>query len=476
MKKFYIILILFLIPFLLFAEGEKETQQVINSILPGLVNGETGTIDEISVDMAKLERLYRFVDQYFLYDIDKEKVYEAMAAALFESLEDPYTYYVAKEEKDDYVESALGTYAGLGIQFTKTRLEYKDPNDIKTNYCLIDTIFPGTPSEKAGLRTGDYITEIEGEPVDEMEATDCAQKMKGEPGTEVTITLLRGEKTFNMTIEREIVKVPTVKFTIIDKKYGYIQIAEFTDTTTEKVKDAVENFNSNNIDKIIIDLRNNGGGDITVALQIADFFINSKKLLTINYKEGTEEDKVFYATTDTIVPEDTECVVLVNSSSASSSEILTGALKDDDRAVIIGEKTFGKGCMQIVTPFAEGYISLTRARFLPPSMEPIHDIGITPDIEEPSLEMTDEEFEIYQKLFDEKYFSKYVDDNPDFTKENINAFSIPEEEEGEVRDQVLRLLIRNEYLSRLPSEERLIPDPEYDKVLQRAISYFETGK
>ena len=475
MKKFYIILILFLIPFSLFAEGEKETQAVINSILPGLVDSQTGTTDEISIDMAKLERLYRFVDQYFLYDIDKEKVYEAMAAALFESLDDPYTYYVAKEEKDDYVEAALGTYAGLGIQFTKTRLEYKDPNDIKTNYCLIDTIFPGTPSEKAGLRTGDYITEIEGEPVDDLEATDCAKKMKGEPGTEVTITILRGEKTFNMTIEREIVKVPTVKFTVIENKYGYIQIAEFTDTTSDKVKDAIENFNSNNIDKIIIDLRNNGGGDISVALQIADFFIDSKKLLTINYKEGTEEDKVFYATTDTIVPEDTECVVLVNSSSASSSEILTGALKDDERAVIIGEKTFGKGCMQIVTPFAEGYVSLTRARFLPPSMEPIHDVGISPDIEEPSLEMTDEEFEIYQNLFDEDFFSKYVDENPDFTKENINAFTIPEEI-GSVRDQVLRVLIRNEYLSRLPSEERLIPDPEYDKVLQRAVTYFETGK
>jgi len=473
MKKFYIVLILFLIPFFLFAEGEKETQQVLNSILPGLVSSENGKTDEISIDMAKLERLYRFVDQYYLYDIDKEKVYEAMASALFESLDDPYTYYVAKEEKDDYVESALGTYAGLGIQFTKTRLEYKDPNDIKTNYCLIDTIFPGTPGEKAGLRTGDYITAIEGEPVDEMEATECAQKMKGEPGTEVTITVLRGEKTFDMSIEREIVKIPTVNFTIIDNKYGYIQIAEFTDTTTTKVKDAIEDFNKNNVDKIIIDLRNNGGGDISVALQIADFFIDSKKLLTINYKEGTEADTVFYATKDTIVPEETECIVLVNSSSASSSEILTGALKDDNRAVIIGEKTFGKGCMQIVTPFAEGYISLTRARFLPPSMEPIHDVGISPDIEEPSLEMTDEEFEIYQNLFDQKVFSKYVDDNPEFTKENINAFTIPE---GEVREQVLRILIRNEYLSRLPSEERLIPDPEYDKVLQRAITYFETGK
>ena len=475
MKKFYIILILFLIPFCLFSEGEKETQQVINSILPGLVSSETGNTDEISIDLAKLERLYRFVDKYYLYDIDKEKVYEAMASALFESLDDPYTYYVAKEAKDDYVEAALGTYAGLGIQFTKTRLEYKDPDDIKTNYCLIDTIFPGTPSEKAGLRTGDYITEIEGEAVDDMEATACAQKMKGESGTEVTITVLRGEKTFNMTLEREIVKVPTVKFTVIDNKYGYIQIAEFTDTTTEKVKDAIDNFNKNNIDKIIIDLRNNGGGDISVALQIADFFIDSKKLLTINYKEGTEEDNIFYATAQTLVPKDTNCVVLVNSSSASSSEILTGALKDDDRAIIIGEKTFGKGCMQIVTPFAEGYISLTRARFLPPSMEPIHDVGIEPDIEELSLEMTDEEFEIYQKLFDEKLFSKYVDANPDFTKENIEAFKIPEEE-GTVRDQVLKVLIRNEYLSRLPSEERLIPDPEYDKVLKRAITYFETGK
>ena len=194
-----ILIVLALMVGTLFANGSPEDQRFFEELLRNNQStGYTSTTSKssttttgseiISRDMATLERLYQYVEKNYLYDIDYDAVYEAMATALFDALGDKYTYYVTAEESEDYEEEVSGTYGGLGIYFSKTYVDYQDIDDESTIYAIITQVFPNTPSSKAGLKAGDYIIEIGGESVVEMEATECAKKMKGEPGTIVDVS------------------------------------------------------------------------------------------------------------------------------------------------------------------------------------------------------------------------------------------------------------------------------------------------
>lgn len=479
MKKFIAsaLIALVILSFPLAAGGSSE--QVLSNSVPMQTqssgsllqssSSDTAQEDEISRDMSKLTRLYRFVDQNFYKDVDYNKAYEAMATALFESLEDKYSYYIAAEEKDDYVEQTLGTYGGIGLYFSKTYIQYQDEEDITTWYCLVDRVFPNTPCSRAGLRSGDLITAIDGTDVKDLEATDCAKLMKGEAGTKVQLTVKRSDQEFVLNLTRQIVDVPTVEYTTIDNgSIGYIQITQFTESTWQKMVEALIDFDDRKVKKIIIDLRSNGGGDINTALSIADSFISKGELLTINYKNSDPE--VYNARSQTLVDSDVKVALLTNGQTASSSEILTGAMKDNNRATIIGTKTYGKGIMQVVSPFDEGYISLTEASFVTASHNEIHGVGIEPDILVPELEMTDEEAESYTNVYNDGVIAAYVDAHPDFTDENIEAFKL-DPKYGEIRHEILRILVRYEYINRLPGDQQFLIDPNYDQCLKTAVDF-----
>lgn len=479
MKKFIAsaLIALAILSFPLAAGGSSE--QVLSNSVPMQTqssgsllqssSSDTAQEDEISRDMSKLTRLYRFVDQNFYKDVDYNKAYEAMATALFESLEDKYSYYIAAEEKDDYVEQTLGTYGGIGLYFSKTYIQYQDEEDITTWYCLVDRVFPNTPCSRAGLRSGDLITAIDGTDVKDLEATDCAKLMKGEAGTKVQLTVKRSDQEFVLNLTRQIVDVPTVEYTTIDNgSIGYIQITQFTESTWQKMVEALIDFDDRKVKKIIIDLRSNGGGDINTALSIADSFISKGELLTINYKNSDPE--VYNARSQTLVDSDVKVALLTNGQTASSSEILTGAMKDNNRATIIGTKTYGKGIMQVVSPFDQGYISLTEASFVTASHNEIHGVGIEPDILVPELEMTDEEAESYTNVYNDGVIADYVDAHPDFTDENIEAFKL-DPKYGEIRHEILRILVRYEYINRLPGDQQFLIDPNYDQCLKTAVDF-----
>lgn len=466
------LIVLVLMPLYSGSRGEQQVLQ--NSVVPaisGTANevSVSAPVDEIERDMAKLERLYRQVDKYFYQDVDYNKAYEAMATALFESLGDKYSYYVMAEDKDDYVEAALGTYAGLGLYFSKNYLNYQDPEDPTTLYCVVNRTFPNTPCSRAGLRSDDLIIKIDDVDVTPLEAQECSDMMRGEVGTKVKLTVLRRDQEFELTLTREYVNVPTVEYTLIDNDTtGYIQITEFTQDTWQKACEAIIHFDDLGLKKIIIDLRSNGGGDIDVTLSIADTFISEGELLCIQFKEGDPD--IYSARKQTLVDPDVKVAVLVNGDSASSSEILAGAMKDCHRATIIGTTTFGKGIMQIVTPFDEGYYSLTEASFTTASHNPIHGVGITPDIEVPELVLTEEETDAYVKVYNEGLIARYVDEHPDFTDANIEAFTIAPEY-GEIRHEILRILVRSEYINRLPGDQQFVIDPNYDQCLQVAVDF-----
>lgn len=461
---------------ILSAAGAPEVPQIISSSFgkpssSSSSSSRNGTkSDQIDEDMERIEYLYRYIDTYFYQDVDYQKAYEAMATALFESLGDKYSYYIVAEDKDDYVETALGKYGGLGLYFSKTYIQYQNEGDPTTLYCVIDRVFPNTPCSRAGLRSDDLIIAIDDTDVIPLEATECARMMKGDPGTTVKLTVRRGEQTFELVLTREMVNVPTVQYTTIeDGTIGFIEITEFTSSTWNAFVSAILEFTQADVKGIIIDLRSNGGGDISVALSIADSFIRKGDLLTVTYKGG--EKDVYTARTQTLVPSSVKVALLVNGSSASSSEILTGAMKDNGRAKIIGTQTYGKGIMQAVTSYGDGYISLTEASFTTSGREAIHGVGIEPDIEVPELVMTEEEAEAYTAIYNDRIIAKYVDEHPDFTDENIEAFAIDTEKYGEIRHEVLRVLVRYEYINRLPGDQQFIIDPDYDDCVRAAIEY-----
>ncbi len=484
MKKILVaIMVLALFVGALFANGTPEEQRIFFENLmrnsqqayspTGSGSNRTSTGSEIiSRDMATLERLYQYVEKNFLFDIDYDAVYEAMATALFDALGDKYSYYVKAEASDDYAEEVSGVYGGLGIYFSKTYVNYQDPDDEKTLYAVISQVFPNTPCARAGLRTDDMIIEIDGESVVELEANDCAKRMKGEPGSKVQLTVKRGDTTFKIDLVREVITVPTVEYEMIDGKTAYLRILEFSSNTYISISDALDDLASKGMQKLIIDLRDNPGGDVDATLAIADLFIKDSDLLYINYKDPSKNVK--YTATDKIsVSPDVEVAILINGGTASSAEIFSSAMRDSGRAKLFGTKTFGKGIMQIISSFGDGYISVTTASFTGPAGDTIHKEGVKPDVEVEAVTVLEEEMDAYTKLLESKAVTKYVDENPAFTDANMRKFADQNKDSG-LREEVLILLVRSEYLSRMNYDDRPLADIKYDVVCKTAYDYLQT--
>ena len=485
MKKLVtMLLVLVLFASIAYANGTPEEQRIFfeniinNSQGPksvaqnngGATKASTGS-EVISRDMATLERLYQYVEKNYLYDIDYDAVYEAMATALFNTLGDKYSYYVKAEKAEDYGDDVKGSYGGLGLYFSKSYVQYQDPEDERTLYAVISQAFPDTPCSRAGLMTGDLITEINGQSVVELEASDCAKLMKGNPGTTVSLTIKRGASVFTIDLVREIVTVPTVVYEMIDSDNAYLRILEFSRGTYRSISDALDKLSAKGMQKLIIDLRNNPGGDVDSALAIVDLFVSNTDLLYLSYKDPSKNIR-YSATSKITVSPDVDIAILTNGGTASAAEIFSAAMRDTGRAVLVGTKTFGKGVMQLVSSFGDGYISVTTASFSGPTGKPINKEGVLPDIEIADISIEEDEVQPYLDLMNSNAISTFVDNNPDFTDENLKKFAAQNSECG-LRQEVLLLLVRNEYLGRMNYDDRPLADIKYDVVCKTAYDYLQ---
>ena len=485
MKKLVtMLLVLVLFASIAYANGTPEEQRIFfeniinNSQKPnsvaqngsGATKASTGS-EVISRDMATLERLYQYVEKNYLYDIDYDAVYEAMATALFNTLGDKYSYYVKAEKAEDYGDDVKGSYGGLGLYFSKSYVQYQDPEDERTLYAVISQAFPDTPCSRAGLMTGDLITEINGQSVVELEASDCAKLMKGNPGTTVSLTIKRGASVFTIDLVREIVTVPTVVYEMIDSDNAYLRILEFSRGTYRSISDALDKLSAKGMQKLIIDLRNNPGGDVDSALAIVDLFVSNTDLLYLSYKDPSKNIR-YTATSKITVSPDVEIAILTNGGTASAAEIFSAAMRDTGRAVLVGTKTFGKGVMQLVSSFGDGYISVTTASFSGPTGKPINKEGVLPDIEIADISIEEDEVQPYLDLMNSNAISTFVDNNPAFTDENLKKFAAQNSECG-LRQEVLLLLVRNEYLGRMNYDDRPLADIKYDVVCKTAYDYLQ---
>lgn len=475
MKKPSIILLSLLLTIMpLFAGGSPE--QYIQALNDAGLVGEKKETDAITTDMATIESLYRYVDSSYYEDVDKKAVKENLAKALLDSLGDKYSFYIPADEANDYNEEVTGSYGGIGIYLSKPNPNGIDKDDPKTYMITIESVMPNTPAQRSGLRSHDLVSAINGERVDNMTSSEASKLLRGEAGSDVTITVQRNSQEFEVTLTREKIDKKVLEWTMLGNNIGYVAINSYSSTISDQLLKALRELKSQGMKALIIDERYNGGGNVDECMKCANMFLPSgKTIVSLQQKKGTQGNEKYTATGNQQINGDIPIVILVNGGSASSSEIFAAALHDNGRATLIGSKTFGKGIFQVVFPFDDGYVQLTTGHYYTPNGICIHGTGIEPDIEAKDIDFSEEELPLYEKMLKDKTIPTFVDEHKDFTEENIQAF-VEQQKDSGIRPEVLRLLARTEYVARMDYDDQPITDPAYDVALKRAITYLETGK
>ncbi len=456
-------------PHLLFAQQQREdTQQYIN----------------------RLQYAFDFILNNYVDQVPAEDLYEGAMKGLFESLEDPYSYYLTASDMEDISDTTTGKFGGVGLYISRPinarqengEGEGDDENSLnarpageRSKYIKVVAPIEDTPAYRAGIHAGDYIMKVEDESTAELTVDEVVDRLRGNPGSDVTVTILRGKDiTFDVTITRAVIEVPTVKYEMIDDETGYLRIIQFTPYTDDRVKEALNDFEEQGYESLIIDVRGNPGGLLAAVTDTVDLFFPSGVIVSTKSRIP-QENEVFRADSSTLVPTDLPVAVLIDEGSASASEILAGAFKDTERGTLIGRTSFGKGSVQKIIPFGQSGFKLTISRYYTPSDTNIDKVGIKPDVVVKDEELTDEDNDSLKRLFENTYIKNFVDEHPDASEAEKRRFisRLQEEENISLETRVLRKLLKNEYHRRMDFPP--IYDLEYDKALQKAVDMLENG-
>lgn len=340
-----------------------------NNAVLDLKASTTDTTNKTQAIAKSLENFRSVIDEYYKGDIDEEKLLDSTIKGYVDGLGDQYTTYMPKEEWDEFQESALGNFVGIGIYMTENSDE------------LIEVVSPmeDSPAKKAGIMAGDIIVEVNGESVIGQSTDIVSSKIKGEEGTNVSIKIKRNDEYLTFDLVRENIKIYHVYSEVLDNNVGYISLITFDTGCADEFYKKLTELKDKGITKLVIDLRNNTGGIVNESLNIAEMFINKGNKLLIT--EDNKNNKVTtYAKSDAIV--DMDVVVLCNKYTASASEILIGALRDNNIAKIVGTQTYGKGVIQQIFKLKDGgALKITTEEYYTPNETKINKVGITPDVE-----------------------------------------------------------------------------------------------
>lgn len=327
-----------------------------------VTSSENGSIE------SELKKYKSIIDKYYLGEVDEEKLKEGAIKGYIEGLDDPYTEYISKEDMQDFMDDTTGNFVGIGIYMVK---------DTETNKIMVLAPIKNSPAEKAGILPGDLIISVDGVNYSADDMSVAATKIKGEEGTTVKLEILRGTETLNFELKRENIKVNPVEGKVLENKIGYIEFSSFDEGTAEDFKAKYEELEKQGIQSLIIDLRNNGGGIVDEALKIADYIADKGSVLLYEVDKNNNE-KVEKSENDPII--NMPIIILTNENTASSSEILAGALKDLGKAKTCGTTTYGKGVIQQLLTLPDGSgIKITSEEYLTPNRTKINEIGIEPD-------------------------------------------------------------------------------------------------
>lgn len=330
-----------------------------------------------------LSRIRTMLDNTYIGTLDDKSMIEGAIKGYVAGVGDQYTEYYTKEEMQSKLEEVTGNYVGIGIYMLV---------DSSSGTILVTEPMEGSPAEKAGVKTGDFIVNVEGEDVTAENVSKMSDKIKGEEGTKVKIKVRRGEETIDFEIERKKIVISHIKARVLENNIGYIDIKDFDGGTAEEFKTKYDELSKKGIKSLIIDIRSNGGGIVDESLNILDMLIEKDTTLLITVNKKQEEEVTKAKKKQEI---DIPVIVLTNQYSASASEILAGALKDNGRAKIVGTKTYGKGVIQTLRTLTDGSgLKTTTEEYYTPNRNKINKIGIKPDYEvnlpDDISELTDE--------------------------------------------------------------------------------------
>lgn len=326
-------------------------------------------------EKSRYENLEAFTDavniieKNYVEDVKMDTLIQGAIKGMLSEL-DPHSSYLTPDMFKEFKVETKGEFGGLGITIS-----------IKENILTIISPIEDTPADKAGLKAGDKIIKIEGEPTTNITLEEAVDKLRGKPGTKVTITIFREgkEKPFDVTITRDVITIKAVKSKVINN-LGYIRLTQFKQDASEEASKALKELEKENIQGLILDLRNNPGGLLSEAVNVSSIFLPNDK--TVVYTKDRNGDEKHLKTNNTGEKDkDIPMVVLINEGSASASEIVSGALQDYKRALVIGQTSFGKASVQTIIPTANGAaIKITTARYYTPKGRSIQNVGIVPDI------------------------------------------------------------------------------------------------
>lgn len=319
--------------------------------------------------MAKIRQIEKALDTYYVEDYDKELAEELMYTGLAAGVGDPYTYYLSADSLAEQMEKNSGHFVGIGVEI------YAGDD----GYIVVSSVTPGGPAEAAGILAEDKITEVDGESITGKTAADVSALVKGEAGTDVTLTIFREStgEVLEKTVTRQDIQVKTVSWRMMEDNIGYIAITNFRENTYSQFKEALDMLEAEGMEKLVLDLRNNTGGLVKSAHEIGEELLPEGIMVYTMDKDGNRED-----TLCDDVYNDVPLVVLVNGNSASAAEILAGAIQDTGRGQLIGTTTFGKGLVQRLFTLPDGSgLNVTIQKYYTPNGTSIHGVGITPDYE-----------------------------------------------------------------------------------------------
>lgn len=330
-------------------------------------------------ELRAFAEVFQRISHDYVESVDDKTLLENAIQGMLSNL-DPHSAYLPPESFKKMEESTTGEFGGLGMEV-----------GMEDGFVKVISPIDDTPAQKAGVQTNDLIIRLDETPVKGMSLNDAVKMMRGKPGTDIKLTIIRKgeEKPLNITLTRAIIHVVSVKNRLLDQGLGYVRISQFqVDTGSELAKAiaSLERQNKGDLKGLVLDLRNNPGGVLTAAVEVSDNFLNEGKIV---YTEGriNRSDMSFKAAKGDLL-KGAPLVILVNEGSASASEIVAGAIQDHQRGLVVGRATFGKGSVQSIVPLRNGAaIKLTTARYFTPSGRSIQGQGIAPDIELPRLKV-----------------------------------------------------------------------------------------
>lgn len=404
-------------------------------------------------------QVYQIIISEYVDSVETKNIFHGAIRGMIQSLNDPFSRFLNEDDFAELKEETTGKFVGIGIEIT-----------LKDNEIVVISPIEDTPAMKAGIKAGDKIIRVNDTSTKDKSIQDIIKMIRGLPHTKVKLTASRQgfDEPLNFEMERMPIKIETVNYDVLkDYNTGYIKVKVFSTDTEKEIEKALNELNKKKIDKLVIDLRWNPGGLLDKAISISELFLDKGKIIvSTRGREGSGNIKEFKSEKDPLYKG--KLIILVNKGSASASEIFSGAMRDNNRGKLVGEKTFGKGSVQKFFNLNENIgVTLTIAKYYTPSGVSIHGKGIVPDYVVPVPDFSEAEKKNINILFKDKIIDSFIKINKGYTTENRNKFmQLLKEKNLQISEKSANLILKSE-LGRFSKQP--LYDLEFDEQLKKAL-------